>query len=343
MSLAVQGSPEWHKARAGKIKASVCAALEGKHPYMKADELVRQEVRALAGAESEFKMVPAVAHGQMMEDTARIFLEKQQGYTVEETGLVVHPKYEFLAASPDGLVGLDGCVEIKCPYPQYTKEPYSIFDKKRSMYLMQVYMQMEVLDADWCDFICYLAKNETAEPQFTIERVERKADFLTETVSRKYMPQPEKGTISRLDLYSAWYNWIQAEHNDPVTRAIHIAEIKTDKSEFIRDDDSLNELTRIQNRLADIKSRISDELEIMDLLQKSSDSLKKEIASRYDSSVSNGTTTIKIINKTPPVDFKKAFEFLGGEDEILNRDESIDSFRRTTGTRQVSILHGDQL
>ena len=50
MSLAAQGSPEWHAARAGKIKASVCAALEGKHPYMKAADLVRQEVRALAGA-----------------------------------------------------------------------------------------------------------------------------------------------------------------------------------------------------------------------------------------------------------------------------------------------------
>ena len=58
MSLAIQGSPEWHAARAGKIKASVCAAFEGKHPYMKPEDLVRQEVRALAGAESEFKMVP---------------------------------------------------------------------------------------------------------------------------------------------------------------------------------------------------------------------------------------------------------------------------------------------
>ena len=109
MSLAIQGSPEWHLARAGKIKASVCAALEGKHPYMKPADLVRQEVRALAGSESEFTMVPAVAHGQNMEDHARIFLEKLQGYTVEETGLVIHPKYDFIAASPDGLIGLDGC------------------------------------------------------------------------------------------------------------------------------------------------------------------------------------------------------------------------------------------
>jgi putative phage-type endonuclease len=341
MSLAVQGSPEWHKARAGKIKASVCAALEGKHKYMKAADLVRQEVRALAGAESEFKMVPAVAHGQMMEDTARIFLEKQKGYTVEETGLVIHPDHDWLAASPDGLVGLEGCIEIKCPYPQYTKQPYSVFDKAKSVYLWQVYLQMEVLDVDWCDFICYLAKNETHEPQFTIERVNRKEDFLTETISRKYCPHPVKGTISRLDLFRMWWEHIQAEFNDPVSKKIHCDPIEAESADVVTDDDDLNKLTKIQNRIVQVKDRISDELEILDVLTENATQLKKDIADRYDASVSNGKTTVKIITKTPPIDFKKAFEFLGGEDAILNRDESMDSFRRTTGGRQVTILHGE--
>ena len=343
MSLAIQGSPEWHRMRAGKIKASVCAALEGKHPYMKPADLVRQEVRALSGAESEFKMVPAVAHGQFMEDHARIFLEDLQGYTVEETGLVVHREHDFIAASPDGLIGIDGCVEIKCPFPQYTKTPYSIFSPKRSMYLMQVYMQMEVLDVEWCDFICYLAKNETAEPQYTLERVHRKEDFLTELLSRKYLPQPEKGTISRLDLYRCWYNWIQEQYRDEVTRSEHVKTIEVDAPEVIKTDEELNRLTAMQNRIADIKSRIGDDLETLDVLGKTSDALKKDIAERYKSSVSNGKTTVKVIMKTPPIDYRQAFEFLGGEDEVLNKDESLDSFRRTTGTMQVQIHHGEQL
>ena len=342
MSLAIQGSPEWHRMRAGKIKASVCAALEGKHPYMKPADLVRQEVRALAGAESEFKMVPAVAHGQMMEDHARIFLEDLQGYTVEETGLVVHPKYDFIAASPDGLVGLDGCVEIKCPFPQYTKTPYSIFAPKRSMYLMQVYMQMEVLDAEWCDFICYLAKNETAEPQYTLERVPRKEDFLTELLSRKFLPQPMKGTISRLDLYQCWYNWIREQHRDDVTRADHVKTIEVNAPEVVKTDEELNRLGAVQDRIADIKSRIGDDLQTLDVLGKTSESLKKDIADRYKGSVSNGKTTVKVIMKTPSIDYRQAFEFLGGEDEVLNRDESLVSFRRTTGAMQVQIHHGDQ-
>ena len=341
MSLAVQGSPEWHALRAGKIKGSVCAAYEGKHPYQKPADLVRQEVRALSGASSEFTMVPAVAHGSMMEDYARIFLEKLQGYTVEETGLVVHSKYDFLAASPDGLIGMDGCAEFKCPYPQYTKTPYSIFEPKRSMYLMQVYMQMEVLDVDWCDFLCYLAKTPESEPQYKLERVERKEDFLTELLSRKYLPQADKGTISRLDLYHAWYRHIQSQFEHEESRLEHCASLKKDDFDTVTNDEDLNNLSKVQGRILMIKGRISEELKALDVLGKSSDDLKKIIGEKYESSVSNGQTLIKIITKNPPIDYKGAFEFLGGEEAVLEKDEQMESFRRTTGSKQISIRHGE--
>ena len=341
MSLAVQGSPEWHALRAGKIKGSVCAAYEGKHKYMKPADLVRQEVRALSGASSEFTMVPAVAHGSMMEDYARIFLEKLQGYTVEETGLVVHSKYDFLAASPDGLIGMDGCAEFKCPYPQYTKTPYSIFEPKRSMYLMQVYMQMEVLDVDWCDFLCYLAKTPESEPQYKLERVERKEDFLTELLSRKYLPQADKGTISRLDLYHAWYRHIQSQFEHEESRLEHCASLKKDDFDTVTNDEDLNNLSKVQGRILMIKGRISEELKALDVLGKSSDDLKKIIGEKYESSVSNGQTLIKIITKNPPIDYKGAFEFLGGEEAVLEKDAQMESFRRTTGAKQISIRHGE--
>jgi hypothetical protein len=277
----------------------------------------------------------------MMEDHARIFLEDLQGYKVEETGLVVHRDYDFIAASPDGLVGLDGAVEIKCPYPHYTKEPYSIFDKKRSMYLMQVYMQMEVLDVDWCDFICYLAKNETVEPQYTLERVERKEDFLTELLSRKYMPQPEKGTVSRLDLYRAWYKHIQAQYKYEDSRLEHINPPAKDDYEMVTGDADLNELSRLQDRIAHLKSKYVDTLTSIDTLTTACESLKKIIGEKYKGSVSNGSTLIKIINKNPPIDYRRAFEFLGGEEAVLEKDEQLESFRRATGAKQITIKHGE--
>ena len=284
-------------------------------------------------------MVPAVAHGSNMEEHARVFLEKLQGYTVEETGLVVHPKYDFLAASPDGLIGLDGCAEFKCPYPKYTKTPYSVYDKP--MYLMQVYMQMEVLDVDWCDFLCYLATSPTSEPQYTLERIERKEDFLTELLSRKYLPQADKGTISRLDLYHAWYRHIQAQYDHEETRLEHCAPLQKDDFDTVTNDEDLNNLSKVQGRILMIKGRISEELKALDVLSKSSDDLKKIIGEKYESSVSNGQTLIKIITKNPPLDYKGAFEFLGGEEAVLEKDEHMESFRRTTGSKQISIRHGE--
>ena len=339
MSLAIQGSPEWHSARAGKIKGSVCAAYEGKHKYMKPADLVRQEVRALSGAASEFTMVPAVAHGSNMEQYARVFLEKLQGYTVEETGLVVHPKYDFLAASPDGLIGLEGCAEFKAPYPKYTKTPYSVYDKP--MYLMQVYMQMEVLDVDWCDFLCYLATSPTSEPQYILERIERKEDFLTELLSRKYLPQADKGTISRLDLYHAWYRHIQEQYDHEETRLEHCSPLAKDDFDTVTNDEDLNNLSKVQGRILMIKGRITEELKALDVLGKSSEDLKKIIGEKYESSVSNGQTLIKIIKKNPPIDYRSAFEFLGGEEAVLEKNEQLESFRRTTGSKQISIRHGD--
>jgi uncharacterized protein YxjI len=88
--------------------------------------------------------------------------------------------------------------------------------------------------------------------------------------------------------------------------------------------------------------RSGDDLQTLDVLGKTSESLKKDIADRYKGSVSNGRTTVKVIMKTPSIDYRQAFEFLGGEDEVLNRDESLVSFRRTTGAMQVQIHHGDQ-
>ena len=126
-----QGSAEWLKQRRGKISGTAVGVLENCNPYQKQDDLLRSMVRDLAGAESEFKMVPAVEHGQMMEPVAKQWYEKAFNVIVDETDFVVHPMYEFLGASPDGLVGLDGAIEIKCPYPRFTKSPYSVFDEKK--------------------------------------------------------------------------------------------------------------------------------------------------------------------------------------------------------------------
>jgi len=149
-----QGSDEWLEARRPYESASQIAALSGEHPRLSVAKYVRQRVRQLARAESEFKMVPAVEHGTKMEPYARRHLEKTQNVKIRETGFIVHPEYNFLGASPDGMIGLDTICEFKCPYPMYTKKPYSIFDASKRMYKVQVEMQMACTDTDFCYFYC---------------------------------------------------------------------------------------------------------------------------------------------------------------------------------------------
>jgi len=341
MSAEIQGSPEWHEARRLPEPASAIAALTGEHPYLTVPKYIRQRVRQLARVESEFVMVPAVEHGQLMEDTARRFLEKLINVKVRETGSVVHPEYDFIQASADGLIGLDACCEFKCPYPYYTKQPYSIFDKKRSMYLTQVYMQMECLDVDECHFICYLAKSKTAEPQYTYEVVKRPDNWLGELLDGKLLPKPAAGTVSRIDLYREWHEFIVAEYEDEGRRKKHVEPV--DKAKAVSGDSELDLLTETQVRIDSLVEKMGDDLIDLTELKKTSDEIKKILGERYKESVSNGKTLVKVIHKTASVDYRKAFNHLNGEQMLLDQGDSIDAFKRESGLMQIQVINEDSV
>jgi putative phage-type endonuclease len=341
MSAEIQGSPEWHEARRLPEPASAIAALTGEHPYLTIPKYVRQRVRQLARVESEFVMVPAVAHGQIMEDTARRFLEKLINVKVRETGSVVHPEYDFIQASADGLIGLDACCEFKCPYPYYTKTPYSIFDKKRSMYLTQVYMQMECLDVDECHFICYLAKSHTAEPQYTYELVKRPDNWLGELLDGKLLPTPASGKVSRIDLYREWHEFILAEYEDEGRRKKHVEPV--DKAKAVAGDTDLDLLTATQVRIDSLVEKMGDDLTDLTELKKTSDEIKKLLGERYKESVTNGKTLVKVIHKTASVDYRKAFNFLNGEQILLDQGDSIEAFKRESGLMQIQVINEDSV
>ena len=334
-----QGSQEWLDERKNKLTASTIAVLEDKHPHLTKEKFVRQKVRDICGCENEFEIVPAMEHGTAMEPVARDYLEYLRGYEVEETGLVVHPEYPFIAASPDGLVGLSGCIEIKCPYPKYNKEPYSIFDDKKAMYLWQVYLQMECLDVDWCDFICYLADNEAATPKVKVERVDRVKGWLTENVPGKLMPEPSAGTVQRISLYEAWFDHIQTIAADEELRQDYIKPAQDDVMK-VKPTKEMEELSFLQRRLAELQETYRDDLEEIAAIKKKSDALKKSIADQYQCSVTDGLVTVQLINRTPTIDYRKAYEFLGGDQAVLDRGGSPEAFRRENNNRQINIKYG---
>lgn len=60
--------------------------------------------------------VESVQHGTKYEDVARENMENALNINIKRCGLFIDSEIPFLGASPDGLIGDDGIVEIKCPF-----------------------------------------------------------------------------------------------------------------------------------------------------------------------------------------------------------------------------------
>jgi putative phage-type endonuclease len=92
--------------------------------------------------------------GVETEPMARLAYEVETGAIVEQVGMINHPTIKMAGASPDGLVGDDGLIEIKCPNTAThidTLENGTI----KGEYLLQMQWQMACTGRIWCDFASY--------------------------------------------------------------------------------------------------------------------------------------------------------------------------------------------
>ena len=80
---------------------------------------------------------------------------------VDPVGLVLHPTLERAAASPDRLVGEDGLLQVKCPYPA-THFDYLLGGEIPGEYQVQMQWEMACAERAWCDFVSY-------NPDFPVE------------------------------------------------------------------------------------------------------------------------------------------------------------------------------
>src|SRR5690625_3936902 len=111
-----QGTTQWHNARVGKLTASRAGAALGVNPWQKPDDLIRAMVREAHGAEPEFVGNVATQWGHNHEPLAVLDYMNGSGNIVDDAGFYVHPEHDWLGASPDGFIGKDGLLEIKCPF-----------------------------------------------------------------------------------------------------------------------------------------------------------------------------------------------------------------------------------
>lgn len=165
MSLAIeQGTDEWRSIRLGRLTGTRVPAILGMSPYMSRDDVMREMVREYFGADPEFTGNVATRHGQATEPRAIARYEQETRRIVTKVGFMVHEEHSWIGVSPDGLIDLEGAVEVKCPF--HAKVPYSVRADNKRMYLGQCLLQMAVLKVEWLDFICYLN-----DDVFSIERL----------------------------------------------------------------------------------------------------------------------------------------------------------------------------
>jgi putative phage-type endonuclease len=154
-----QGSAEWLSSRAGKVTASKIADVMATGKSGEAAD--RKNYRAQIVAEiltgkpqDSVFMNDAMKWGVENEPFARAAYEVATETMVDQVGLVLHPNMDRAAASPDGLVGKVGLVEIKCPNTA-THIEYLLSGQVPSKYRYQMLWQMACTERQGCDFTSF--------------------------------------------------------------------------------------------------------------------------------------------------------------------------------------------
>lgn len=154
----IQGSEEWMRARLGKLTASriADAVAKTKTGWGASRANLRASLIAerLTGVPQESYNNAAMTWGTETEPQARGAYEFFHDVTVEEVGFIEHPEIPMAGASPDGYVGAEGLIEIKCPNTA-TQLDTLLSGAVPDKYHVQMQFQMACTGRQWCDFASF--------------------------------------------------------------------------------------------------------------------------------------------------------------------------------------------
>lgn len=177
-----QRTDAWFKARLGRVTASrvsdVMATTKTGPAAQRANYQAQLIVERLTGQPQDTYQNAAMLHGIATEPEARIAYEFRSNNSVEEIGFMPHPAIPMSGASPDGMVGVDGLLEIKCPQSAAHIETL-LRATAPTKYLYQMQWQMACTARAWCDFVSYDPRMPEAMRLF-VQRVHRDDNAIAE-------------------------------------------------------------------------------------------------------------------------------------------------------------------
>lgn len=177
-----QRSPEWFAQRAGKWTGSrfvdvLARSKKTGEPLKAYTDLIWQVVvERMTGQPVEGANGFALQWGKDVEPFARESYEFETGLSVEESEFIVHPKYDFVGCSPDGIInGIKG-IEMKCPKSSAIHlERY--IDGVPEEYIPQIQGCMWVTGLNEWDFVSYDPRMPESH-QLLIIPVKRDEEFI---------------------------------------------------------------------------------------------------------------------------------------------------------------------
>ena len=154
----IQGSPEWHAARLGKVTASriadVMAKTKSGWGAGRANYMAELVCERLTQTPTACFVNDAMRWGTETEPQARAAYARLRDVDVLEVGFLDHPEIPSAGASPDGLVGLEGLIECKCPNTS-THIDTLLSETVPQKYMLQMQFQMACTGRTWCDFASF--------------------------------------------------------------------------------------------------------------------------------------------------------------------------------------------
>ena len=182
MSDELQRTEAWHKERAGKFTGSKFADVLARNkrtgdPLKAYHDLIWQVVvERMTGEAVEGPQGFALQWGSDVEPFAREAYELETGNLVTECGFIVHPEFECAGVSPDGLIGSDGGLEMKCPKSSIVHVERFISGVPEE-YMPQIQGGMWVTGRKWWDFVSFDPRMPESH-RLLIIRVERDQKYI---------------------------------------------------------------------------------------------------------------------------------------------------------------------
>jgi hypothetical protein len=177
----LQRTPEWYSARLGKWTGSrvpdATARIKSGWGASRKNYMIELLLERLTGQRKNGFVSQPMQDGIDRESNAVTLYEFERNVSVEPVGFIPHPRIPMSGTSPDGLVGSDGSVSIKCPIEA---THYDTWDGGSidGGYIKSMQWEMAVTGRQWCDFVSY-CPTFPVPMQLVIRRVQRDEEMIT--------------------------------------------------------------------------------------------------------------------------------------------------------------------